>query len=593
MYVTLNISTTSVRLLSVKGRQVRKWGSIRLEPGLVKDGLILQPKAVGAAINTLFESKKVPKKRVIITITGLTFTYRILSLPRMKPALLQEAIERAARKEMALPLEELYLSWQVIGSRHDELDFFVLGVPRNLIDALVQTLTVAEVKDYIMDLTPLALARAANRGDALIVALEPDCFDIVLVANGIPTIMHTITPRGDGARIEDNIQRLADELSKTVTFYNSSHPENPLSPTTPLLLTGELSADATTSELIQAEIEYPVELLVPSLELPPDLPAASYAANMGLALKETRQKVVSKRGTTHYRDINLNILPDIYRTSIYVPRAHPSLLRYILFPLILIIAAGLLSPIYQVKSQADAETIRLQTQLSRLSQELQRADLVIEETKQIEDTINEITADVEALKQEHQYILGGGGDFANNMTLVTSTLPYEASFTSIVIDTDQIIVAGEADSSLTVISYVMALEAQGAFSEVRIAQIDEGRHANIEITDEDAAGTYTVDVNGLSGTFTVKTKMPFIISDLTISPTEVDIGESITISVLVTNTGDLTDSRRLTLKINEVVVATKDVTLAGGASQAVSFTTVAGTMEHEITVTSFVIIISK
>jgi len=593
MHVTLNISTTSIRLLSVKGRRARKWGSIRLESGLVKDGLILQPKAVGEAINALFESTKVPKKRVIISINGLTFTYRILSLPRMKPALLQEAIERAARKEMTLPLEELYLSWQVIGGRHDELDFFVLGVPRNLIDALAQTSAEAGVKDYIMDLTPLALARAANQGDALIVALEPDCFDIVLVANGVPTIMHTITPRGDGARIEDNIQRLADELSKTVTFYNSSHPETLLSPTTPLLLTGELSADATTSELIQAEMEYPVELLVPPLELPSGLPTASYAANMGLALKEMRQKTVSKRGATRFRDINLNILPDIYRTSIYMPRAQQSPLRYILFSLILIIAAGLLTPTYQVKSQADAETMRLQTQLSRLSQELQRADLVIEETKQIEDTINELTADVEALKQEHQYILGGGGDFANNMTLVTSTLPYEASFTSIAIDTDQITVEGEADSSLTVISYVMALEAQGRFSEVRIAQIEESRRAKIEITDEDAAVSYTVDINDLSGTFTVKTKTPFIISDLTIFPTEVDIGESVTISVLVTNTGDLTDSRRVTLKIDNEVVATKNVTLAGGFSRTVTFTTVAGTMEHEITVTPFVIVISK
>ena len=75
MYVTLNITTTGIRLLSVKGRQVRKWGSIRLVPELVRDGLILQPKAVGAAINALFESKKVPKKRVIISIknTGLVW----------------------------------------------------------------------------------------------------------------------------------------------------------------------------------------------------------------------------------------------------------------------------------------------------------------------------------------------------------------------------------------------------------------------------------------------------------------------------------------------------------------------------------------
>ena len=69
MYVTLNISATNIRLLSVKGRQVKKWASTLLEPELVKDGRILQPKAVGAAIDSLFKANKVPKERVIATLT--------------------------------------------------------------------------------------------------------------------------------------------------------------------------------------------------------------------------------------------------------------------------------------------------------------------------------------------------------------------------------------------------------------------------------------------------------------------------------------------------------------------------------------------
>ena len=294
MYVTLNINATSIRLLSVRGGQVEKWGSIPLAPGLIRDGLILRPEAVGAAISDLFESTEVPKGRVITSLTGLPFTYRILSLPKEKPAVLHEAIQRGARQEMPLPLEELYLSWQAIDGGNDELDFFVLGVPRNLIDAVVQTLSVARMKSYLMDVKPLALARAANRGDAIIVDLEPDCFDIVLVANGVPTTMHAMTPRSKGASMEDNLRRLTDELSKTVKFYNSNHPENPLSPTTPLLLSGEVSADTTTSELIQAAIGYPVELLVPPLKLPPDLPVALYATNIGLALKKGLLKTFSE-----------------------------------------------------------------------------------------------------------------------------------------------------------------------------------------------------------------------------------------------------------------------------------------------------------
>ncbi|HUV56767.1 MAG TPA: hypothetical protein VMV84_05975, partial [Dehalococcoidales bacterium] len=84
MYATLSISTTDVRLLSIKGHQVKKWGSIPLTSGLVRDGLIIQPKAVGEAISALFKSLKVSKKRVITSLTGLSFTYRILSLPRTK-----------------------------------------------------------------------------------------------------------------------------------------------------------------------------------------------------------------------------------------------------------------------------------------------------------------------------------------------------------------------------------------------------------------------------------------------------------------------------------------------------------------------------
>lgn len=478
MYVTLNISATSIRLLSVKGRKVKKWGSAPLTPGLVRDGLILQPKTVGAAIDALFKSTKVTKERVIVSLTGLSFTSRILSLPRMKPDLLEEALQRAARKEMPLPLEELYLSWQAIDDGHDEQDFFVLGVPRKLIDAVIQTLAEAGVKPYLMDLKPLALARAANRGDALIVALEPDCFDIVIVANGIPTIMHAITPRGEGASLEDNIRRLTDELSRTVKFYNSSHLEKPLSPTTPLLLTGELSTEATTSQLIQAQVEHPIEPLTPSLEFPPDLPAALYATNMGLALKKVSQKTVAKGDATRFRDINLDILSDKYRT-----RAQAVPLRERFRTVALVIAIGLAFFMYQVNNRAGAETMRLQTELSAVGQELHQTRLAINEAKQTEDTINQIVADVETLKQEHRDILSKVGDFTNNLKLVTNTLPSEAYFTSIEIGTDEITVGGEADNPFTIISYVLALGAQGGLSEVRIAQIGES-----EITEAESSG---------------------------------------------------------------------------------------------------------
>jgi type IV pilus assembly protein PilM len=474
MFVTLNITTNSVRLLSVKGKQVERWGSVPLAPGLVKDGFILQPKAVGAAINTLFKSTKVPKQHVITSLTGLSFTYRILSLPKTKDALLEEAIQRSARREIPLPLEELYLSWQAINGKPDELDYFVLGVPRDPIDAVVQTLNAAGVSPYIVELKPLALARAANKGNALVVDLEPDCFDVVLIAGGIPTVIHTIIPRGEGANLEDNVRRLTDELSKTVKFYNTTHPQTPLSPKTPLLLTGELAS--ATSKLIQAEIEYPVESLVPSLEFPSTMPVAPFATNMGLALQKVPPKV-AKGGTNGFHDISLNILSNKYRA-----KARPASGRRLLFPVAMIIGLGLLFGLYMLKSQANAETLRLQTALSAASQVLHEARLALNEATQTEDTINGMIADTEALKEEHQYLLGQRGELASNLTLATGALPTASYFTSIKIDGDEITIAGETAVSSNVISYAEALEEQLGFSEVRIANITEGDTGTISFT---------------------------------------------------------------------------------------------------------------
>ena len=85
------------------------------------------------------------------------------------------------------------------------------------------------------------------------------------------------------------------------------------------------------------------------------------------------------------------------------------------------------------------------------------------------------------------------------------------------------------------------------------------RSGNLAVSDE-----YTFTTLGTPATFT--TSIP------TISPTEVDIGENINISAVVANTGDAPGTYEVTLKIDDAVAATKEVTLAGGTSQTVTFT---------------------
>lgn len=152
-----------------------------------------------------------------------------------------------------------------------------------------------------------------------------------------------------------------------------------------------------------------------------------------------------------------------------------------------------------------------------------------------------------------------------------SVIPSEVNPTEPVTISAVVINTGSASQSHTVVLEINGLE--GARKKV---VVDAGSSQKVEfIITRSAAGTYQVSIGGLSGTFTVKAAVPadFAVSDLTITPAEIESGEKVTISVIITNTGALTGSYEAIFKIGDAVIAAQEVTLAGGASQPVSIIT--------------------
>ncbi len=466
MQVTLCINDHSVKVLSAKGRRAKRWGSVSLSAGLVKEGFILQPRTVGEAIASLFRSTGIPPERVITSLGGLSFTYRFINMPRMKPALLDEAIMRAVKKEISLNLDDLYLSWRLLPGQGEEQTYFVLGVQRNPVDALVAALKIAGIKPFLVDLRSLALARAACRKNAIIVDMESDSFNIVFIAGGMPSVIHTVYALGEGATLEDNVRRLADELTKMAAFHRGRHPESPLDRSTPLLLTGELAAEAPAAGLLQSEVEYPVEMMSPPLDCPPDLPVSLYMVNMGLALKTLKPKSAPAAAC---HDININLLSGKYRK----PRARPLRAANLIWWIVLVAAVALLYPLYQNLSQLKAENLSRDVELSNITREYNFAGLVAEENASTENTIMQITSAAEALRATNLELLSDRGAYYRDLQLVAGDLPPSTELTSIEIDGGSVTVNGETDSVFTVVDYALALERLEEFSEARITELDE------------------------------------------------------------------------------------------------------------------------
>ena len=464
--VTLNIESNEVRYVVARGKRVLRWGSLPLAPGLVKQGLITDSAGLSSAINILFMEEKLPRSRVIASLSGQRSALRIFSLPKIKSNLLDEAIHHEAEREMPVSLEELYLSQHLLDAKDSEQRFFVIGVPRDILDTEVRTLGQAGIRPDIVNLKPLALARAVNREEALIIDLEPETFDLVVVVGGIPMIMRTVTSRSEGMILEDRVPQLTDELARTLEFYNSSHPEHPLGPTTPVFLTGLLADDTTACDLVKATIDNPIETLALPLKCPPNLPVSQYAVNIGLALRQASSRKTANPGTAPLQVVNPNVLPQ---------RCGPQQISpgKILYPLIAMALIAHVFFMYQWKIGGEANIADIQDELISVNRQI---DQMREVTITTAAAIDDAEAEADRLEEERESILAAlaTSNLSDSLQLVLDEIPEGVHITSIQQAAEQISLGGDADRESSVADYLLALERMGVFSTVYVAPLSGG-----------------------------------------------------------------------------------------------------------------------
>ena len=145
----------------------------------------------------------------------------------------------------------------------------------------------------------------------------------------------------------------------------------------------------------------------------------------------------------------------------------------------------------------------------------------------------------------------------------------------------------ESGSSVTVTAEVsntgdetgdvrVTLKVSGAEVESEIVTLDAGDDTTLTWTvTETTPGTYTVDVNGDTATFTVEalpTPADIETSNLTVTPASIQAGDDVTVTVDVENSGEESGSYTVEVELDGTVEDSETVTLSGGASTTVTFT---------------------
>lgn len=253
-------------------------------PRLLSNGVVADPEGLGRVIDSLFQRFNLSKRRVVCGLTGQQAVSRMLTIPKAAAAHLDDVVAREARR--ALPSSQnAYFFWQVLSGQTDQIRVFALSVPREPILAMVETLEAAAIRPYLMDLRPLALARAIEKKNAVLANAENNSVDVVIVADDIPILMRSVFLGDSPLAPELVLGRLTDEVMRTINYYNDTNRANPLADDVPVYLTGEMVSDPSLPGTLEGMTGHPVPPLTIPLRYPPDFPLAPYMVNVGLSMK--------------------------------------------------------------------------------------------------------------------------------------------------------------------------------------------------------------------------------------------------------------------------------------------------------------------
>ncbi len=474
--VTLYIDDSSLRLLVARGKQVKKWATLPLEPGLVKDGVIVNEVNVADRIKELFQTQGVKPGKVIAGLSGLHCLTRPISVPILPRALLAEAVKQEAEKLLPVPVEQLYLSWQSIYTSEGKTYLFIVALPRNSADALVKTLRQAGLNPDIIDIKPLALARVVDEATAIIVDVQPNEFDIVIMAYGIPQPIRTLSLPRNAQTWQQKVPVIAADLDRTIKFYNSSNPGKPLDANLPIYVSGELAHVPEAYQVLTGQLGHPVLPLSSVLKCGSQLDTSHYMVNIGLALKKLS---LGKR--TAVSVVNLNVLPDVYR-----PKPIP--LAKVLVPASLVLAIGVLGYLVTVVQGAAADADSLQskldttTQLIKQKQTSQKSQR--DEITKLEKKVTGLEAAYTAFGEVISSFTKRQEKVNGDLTVSADVLPSTVVLESISRTGADLAISGVSSNETEALAYASALRSSGRFELVTVSSIensDNGTSFNLNL----------------------------------------------------------------------------------------------------------------
>jgi len=143
------------------------YGFTTFDESAQEDGVIVKPEIIAKAIFELFSHHligDITTRRVAMAMPAYRSFTRSLQLPKLPPSQLQAAVELEAEQYISLPLDELYLDYEITKQTAETTELFVVAVPRKIVDSYLQLAKISGLEVVLIEPTLSSSGRLFSIG---------------------------------------------------------------------------------------------------------------------------------------------------------------------------------------------------------------------------------------------------------------------------------------------------------------------------------------------------------------------------------------------------------------------------------------------
>jgi len=164
----LDIGFGSIKAMQIaqqdnsKKPKITGYGIASFNPVLLKDGVIVDPPTLAKAAVELFKNQikgEITTRRVVMSVPASRTFSRIIKLPLLANKELASAVQLEAEQYIPIPLDQLYLDYQVIRRTEQEIELFAVAAPRPIIDSYSVLAELLGLEVVAMETTVSATSR--------------------------------------------------------------------------------------------------------------------------------------------------------------------------------------------------------------------------------------------------------------------------------------------------------------------------------------------------------------------------------------------------------------------------------------------------